>query len=281
MKPNSITLFAFLFPKSQPTNTMNTPTLALAAVLTSTSFTIAGTAVTTSPIVTPPPAPSQGDWAFELSPYIWAAFVDADMGLPWNGPGLSPSTRELDTKITGAFMIAGKARYRSFGVFGDFNWLRLDTETERTGLLYSGADLKTDYIYATAGFSYTLPLDGCFQIDLLAGACLWNIDSDFTLHPGILAGRESGNSATTVLPLLGVDMRYDLNPKWQLLGRATVSGDADDNSQWDLYAGVGYQFTDWCLGTLGYRYFSEEFDKSNLNASLDAHGMQIGVTFRF
>ncbi len=59
------------------------------------------------------------------------------------------------------------------------NWLRLDTETVRTGRLYSGADLTTDYIYATAGFSYTLPLDGCFQMDLLAGACLWNIDVEF------------------------------------------------------------------------------------------------------
>lgn len=59
------------------------------------------------------------------------------------------------------------------------NWLRLDTETVRTGRLYSGADLTTDYIHATAGFSYTLPLDGCFQMDLLAGVCLWNIDVEF------------------------------------------------------------------------------------------------------
>ena len=260
---------------------MNTPTLALAAALASTSFAIAGTAVTTPPIVTQPPPPSQDDWAFEISPYIWAASVDADMGLPWNGPGLSPSTQELDTKITGAFMIEGKAKYRSFGVFGDFNWLRLDTETVRTGLLYSGADLKTDYIYATAGFSYTLPLDGCFQMDLLAGACLWNIDSEFTLRPGLLAGYDSSRSETTVFPLLGVDMRYELSPKWQLQGKATVSGDADDNSQWDLYAGVGYRFTDWCVGTLGYRYLSEDFDKGDLNANLDAHGVQLGVTFRF
>jgi len=260
---------------------MNTPTLALAAALASTSFTIAGTAVMTSPVVTPPPAVPEDEWSFELSPYIWAAFVDADLGLPWDGPNLAPSSQRLDTKITGAFMIEGKAKYRSFGVFGDFNWLRLDTETVRTGLLYSGADLKTDYIYATAGFSYTLPLDGCFQMDLLAGACLWNIDSEFTLRPGLLAGYDSSRSATTVFPLLGVDMRYELSPKWQLQGKATVSGDADTNRQWDLYAGVGYQFCDWCVGSLGYRYLSEEFEKDNHTANLDAHGVQLGVTFKF
>ena len=61
-------------------------------------------------------------------PYIWAAYMDAETGLPWNGPNLSTTDQHLDTKTTGAFMIEDKAKYRSFVVFGDFNWLRLDTK---------------------------------------------------------------------------------------------------------------------------------------------------------
>ncbi len=255
--------------------------LTLAAILASAPGLFAGSSASTPPMLAPPTAAPQDDWSFELSPYIWAAWLTSDSNLPWDGPGLPSSAQRLDRKITGAFMLEGKARYHSFGVFGEFNWLQMDTETRRSGPLYSGAKVKTDYIYSKAGFSYELPLEGAFHMDLLAGASLWNISEDFELKAGILPGYTSKDSATAVRPLVGTDLSYDLSAQWQLLARGTVSGDANSNTQWDLYAGVGYQFNCWCVGTLGYRYLSEKFDEHRITVDTTLQGPQLGVTFKF
>ncbi len=255
--------------------------LTLAAILVSTPCSFAGSSASTQPMVVPPPAATQDAWSFEASPYVWLAWLDTEASLPWAGPGLPDTAQSLDRKITGAFMLEGKAHYHSFGAFGQFNWLQMDSETSRQGLLYSGAKVKTDYIYSTAGFSYELPLEGAFHMDLLAGASLWNISTDFELKAGLLPGYSSRNSGTTVRPLVGTDMRYDLNPQWQLLARGTVSGSASENTQWDLYGGVGYQFTDWCVGTLGYRYLTEKFDQNRITVDTTVQGPQLGVTFKF
>lgn len=255
--------------------------IAIAALCCTASQLWAGTTPPATDLIPSAPAATADDWTFEFSPYLWAAFVDLETNLPWSGPGLPPSSHKPDTEITGAFMFEAKARRGAFGVFADFNWLQLDTDANRPGPLYSGADLQTDWIYTTAGFSYALPLHGDLHVELQAGARLWHIASDFTMKPGLLAGHHSSDSETTVCPLLGVDLRYDLSPKWQLLGRGTLSGDADANSQWDLYAGVGYRFNSWCDATIGYRYMRDNGDNRQLIEEISAHGVQAGLTFRF
>ena len=82
-------------------------------------------------------------------------------------------------------------------------------------------------------------------------------------------------------PLVGVNLRYDLTKHWLLLARGTVGGFIDSNIQFDLFAGVGYQFTDWCMATIGYRYLHEEFSRNDF--TLDAHlnGFLLGFAFHF
>jgi opacity protein-like surface antigen len=220
-------------------------------------------------------------WSFEIAPYLWVANVEAETSLPQIGSGASPMVQEFDTSLSGGFMLAAQARYRSVGVLADFNWLRLDTESLNPGTLYSVVDLRSDYIYSTAALTYTLPLQGRFHAEVLAGASIWSIAMDFDLKSGVLPGFESSESETWVNPLVGVNLRYDLTRQWFLLTRGTVGGFIDSGSQWDLFGGVGYQFSDWCAATIGYRYLREEFEGDDFTFNAQAHGGLLGVVFRF
>src|SRR5438034_1919662 len=67
------------------------------------------------------------DWSFDVNPYLWAASVAAETSLPSTPPGVD----QFETKISAGAMLAAEARYRSFGLFVDFVWVR--SEERRVG----------------------------------------------------------------------------------------------------------------------------------------------------
>ena len=226
------------------------------------------------------PVTAEDKWSFDVAPYLWVASVDAETSLPPIGP-TTPPVQKFDTRISGGFMLAAQAHYRAVGILADFNWLQLNTESVNPGPLLSGVNLRTDYIYATAALTYALPLHGKFHAEVLAGARLWNVASDMELTVGGLTALASSHSQTWVSPLIGMDLRYDLTQHWLLLGRGTVGGFSSSSVQWDVFGGVGYQFSDWCLATLGYRYLHEEYTKDRFTFNADAQGFLLGVGFKF
>ena len=231
------------------------------------------------------------NWSFSIAPYLWIASLSAEASVPTVGStpasgvqnlsGKASNVQEFDTKISGGAMVAAAAHYRSFGLLVDFNWLRLDTESVNPGTLYSSVNLRSDFIYSTAALSYELPLRGKFHAELLAGVRIWNVSTDLAATSGDLPGFESSHSQTWVSGLMGVNLRYDITHHWMLLGRGTVGGFSNSSIQWDLFGGVGYNFTDWCALTLGYRYLHEDYTKGDFTFNAKAHGALLGVVFSF
>ena len=237
-------------------------------------------------------AEETNNWSFEIAPYLWVAGLSAEASLPQPaavtlpeaqglGAAAAASVQEFDTRLSGGLMLAAQARYRSVGLFMDFNWLRLDTESLNPGTLYSGVHLRSDYIYATAALTYELPLRGRFHAEVEAGARLWSVGTDFQAQTGDLPGFQSSQNETWVSGLIGLNLRYDLSRHWYLATRGTVGGFTESNVQWDLFGGVGYQFNRCCSVVLGYRYLHEEHNQDNFTFNADAHGCLLGFGFRF
>jgi hypothetical protein len=163
------------------------------------------------------------------------------------------------------FDAGGEVQYRSVGVLAAFNWLQLDTKSVNSGPLDTSVNLKSDYIYSTAALTYSLPLEGKFHAEVLAGARIWNVSSDFTFNGVRDRSLDSSNSKTWVDPILGANLRYDLTRHWLLLVRGTVGGFANNDLGYDVFAGPGYQFASWGLVTVGYRYLHQEYSHSDFN----------------
>jgi opacity protein-like surface antigen len=251
-------------------------------------------AVTLATVLLPPAsrADETNEWSFAVAPYLWLASLGAEASVPEIGSSASPglqglgtgvprSVQEFDTRISGGFMLEAQARYRSVGLLVDFNWLRLNTESLNPGTLYSGVNLRSDYIYSTVALTYALPLRGKFHAEVEAGARIWSISTDFEAESGSLPGFQSSNNETWVSGLIGANLRYDLTRHWVLIARGTVGGLSNSSVQWDVFGGVGYQFNDWCMATLGYRYLHEDYSKDNFTFNAEAHGALLGVVFRF
>ena len=227
----------------------------------------------------------QDNWKFQIAPYLWVAHVDASTSLPQVDGSSSANPQRFDTHFAGGLEMAAAVQYRSVGVMADFNWLRLDTKSANTGPLNTSVNLKSDYIYSTAAATYALPvesiLDGKFHAEVFAGARIWSVSSDFTFNGLRDRSLDASNSKTWVDPVVGAKLRYDFTRHWLFLVRGDVGGFANDDLGYDVFAGPGYQFTDWFMLTLGYRYLHQEYSHNDFSFNANAHGFLLGAVFQF
>ena len=230
------------------------------------------------PLVTGRLVAAERDWSFDVSPYLWVANVGVETSLPSTPSGVD----RFETKISAGAMFAAQVRYRSFGLFVDFAWLRLDTEAINPGPAFSTGDLQSDFIHTTAALTYSLPLRGKFHTDVLAGARLWYVSEDLEYSSGALPGFSRSGDKTWVDPVIGADMRYDLSRRWSLEAKGTVGGfGVASDIAWEAFCGASYRFNDCCSLTFGYRYLHEEYSRGGFALNLDTHGFLLGVGFHF
>jgi opacity protein-like surface antigen len=221
-------------------------------------------------------------WSFNVTPYLWVAGVEAETSLPDVPPSTPPEATLFETRIAGGAMLAAQVRYRSVGLWMDFAWLRLDTEAASPGPAFSGVGLQSDFIHTTAALSYRLPLKGKFHADVLAGARLWYVSEEITATGGALPGFNAGGDQTWVDPIVGADLRYDLNDRWSLIAKGTAGGfGAAADIGWEALGAVSYRCSDWCSVALGYRYLHEDYARENVTFNTDIHGFILGVGFHF
>jgi opacity protein-like surface antigen len=224
-------------------------------------------------------------WSFDLVPYVWVANLNVSTSVP----DVQSSTKsslgggtEFDTRITGGAMVAAAARYRSVGLLVDFAWLRLNTDALSPGPLYSHGELTSDFFHTTAALTYRLPFEGKFHADLQAGLRAWHVNEDLDFGTGLLPGFEASGKKSWVDPIVGTDLRYDLSDRWFVTMKGNVGGfGVSSEMAYDVFAGVGFHFTDWFSTTLGYRYLYENYDRDHFKFDLKAQGFLLGFGFHF
>ena len=228
----------------------------------------------------PASAPAS-DWSFSVSPYIWIAGLEIDTTLDRSPPSTPPEASRFETKITGGALLAAQARYKDVGLWVDFVWLRTSTEGTQPGPAFSGTELEFNIYHSTFALSYRLQPMGDLHVELIAGARLWSVNEDLTVKSGRLPGFTSSSDNTWTDPVIGLDLRYDLSPKWTLLTKGTISVAADNSEGWEVMGGVAYHFGKSWSGALGYRFLHEEFSKGRFKFSTDISGLILGASFRF
>lgn len=223
-------------------------------------------------------AAAEGDWSFDVTPYLWVASVKAETSLPPATPGV----QRFDSRISAGAMLAAQARYQSVGVLVDFAWLRLDTASVNPGPAFSAVELGSSFIHSTAALTYQLPLEGKFHVDLLAGARVWHVANDFQATAGLLPGFRASSDRTWIDPMIGLDSSYDLSDRWALDLKGMVGGfGVSADLAAEVFAGVSYRINDWCSATTGYRYLHEDYSHNGFGFNVDAQGFLVALGFHF
>jgi hypothetical protein len=221
-------------------------------------------------------------WSFEVTPYLWLAGIQTDTSLPDVPPTTPPETTRFETRIAGGAMLAAQVRYRSVGLWFDFAWLRLDTGATSPGPAFSSVALRSDFIHSTAALSYRLPLPGRFHADLLAGARLWYVNEEIQAAGNLLPAFNASGDHTWADPIVGADLRFDLNQRWSLIAKGTAGGfGAASDLGWEVMGGLSYRCSELCSVSLGYRYLHEDYNRDHFTLNTDLQGFILGVGFHF
>jgi len=236
-------------------------------------------------------------WHYEFTIYGWFPSIDGSLKYsvpPGSGSNVTVDTSDILDSLNFVFMgtfVAQKSKL-SFGA--DVLYMDLSNSTSTTvnvgpgpgpGVPVSataGLDLKSWVVTGIVGYDVaqsnknrTAVIGGFRYLDLSA-------DTDITVNgplpptppPAYVSG---SNDFWDVI--VGFRGAFMLNEKWYFPYYADI-GSGQSNLTWQLYAGIGYNFS-WGNIRLGYRYLEYDQDDDKFVQDLKFYGPVAGIGFRF
>jgi hypothetical protein len=136
-------------------------------------------------------AGTPGGWHFAVTPYIWFASLNGDVATISGLPPVSVDA-DFDDIIENAdlaFMVAAEARRGGFGIITDLNYLSLSTDGDTPGPLFAGAQVEEQTFFANVGGFYRGVAGDRLNVDVLAGARIWYVNTEIDLRAGLRPAR--------------------------------------------------------------------------------------------
>ena len=231
------------------------------------------------------PAWAESPLSIKLTAYLWAASMSGNVGVR----GLPPA--EIDVDFDEIFksidwfpppmMLAGEVRYDRFAFLSDFIYLGVEADGASPGPLPLTAEAKLETLILTVGGSYRVVQTNSVNLELLAGARLWMLDSNLTLS-GPLATRQAGNGENWIDPIVGMAGQIKLGGGFAIKAEGDVGGfGVGADLDWQVLGAIQYQLNESVTLEAGYRYLSVDFDDGDFLYDVAMQGPIIGGSIRF
>lgn len=223
-------------------------------------------------------------WSIAFAPYGWAAGIDgnvASFGLP--AASIDASFSDILDHLDFGAMVVGEVRYDQYGLFTDFAYVRISgsTGTPR-GVIASNISLDAETVMFTAAPQVRVLQNERASVDLMAGLRVWSVDTRLSLSGGLLDGRSASDGDTWVDPLIGAKGRFNLTQNLFVSGWGMVGGfGAASDVMWDVWGGLGYEFTDRVSAVAGYRATGVDYSNDGFLYDVVQQGPVLGAVFRF
>lgn len=222
---------------------------------------------------------NEESWRFQLTPYVWMAGLAGDVRPLENAPTVSTSRSfsSILDDLDGAFFMTGTARQDRWVLFGDISWASLSQASTLPFGIVANSKLRQRFITAAAGYQVmTTPTQ---QLDLLAGARTWQIDTDINI-PAL--GIDVAKTKQWVDPIVAARLRSHWAPNWSTLLHADIGGlEMSNKNTWQVVATLNYQFSDTLYLSGGYRHLSVKRDETDSLIDIEMGGPLAGITWRF
>ncbi|KQW72644.1 hypothetical protein [Ensifer sp. Root127] len=256
--------------------------LAAAVLITVVQASSANAADLQQPFIVPEAKAASEGWTFAASPYFWGAGISGDIGqfgLP--AVHLESDFGDILKDLDVGFMGIGEARYDRFSVFGDVIYTKVSSEAATPlGVVTRRVDTTSETFAGLIGVGYAVFQDGRSNVDVVTGVRVWHVSTELSFSGGLLGGISGRDSATWVDAIAGIRGRYFLTDHfyfsaWGLVG----AGQAD--LDWDLAAGVGYEFSDRISTIAGYRALGVDYNHDRFIFDAVQQGPILGLVVRF
>lgn len=171
----------------------------------------------------------------------WAAGISGDTGLFGLPPvHIDMSFGDILKELDFGTMAVGEARYDRYSIFTNIMYTKISSGrgTPR-GIIADNVDVSSETFAGLLAAGYSVLQNDRGNLDLVAGARVWNASTEISFSGGILDGVD--RSATRVDGLVGVRGKYSITDKVFFTGWGLVGGGGAD-IDWDVAGGIGYNF---------------------------------------
>lgn len=209
-----------------------------------------------------PAQPAAGEWAFTLTPFLWATGVEGDVGVrrvPDVGvdADFSDVWDVLDFALMGMF----EARKDRFGLLFDGLYAKVSDDADTPGPIFSDAEIEFSHQTYSVAAGYRV-IEKQTPVDVFAGVRYVHVKADVDLDAGLLPARSASRSEDWWDGFVGLRARVPVNDRWWLLFYGDVGAGGSDLT-WQAIGGVGYRISDRFDLQFGYRHFSFDYDEGS------------------
>jgi len=218
-----------------------------------------------------------------VTTYLWATGQEGKVAtLPPAEPAeLDISFSDVLEDLELTLMGIVEARKGKIGIFGEVFFVSVSSDIETGGIFYSGGDYDQDLWGISLGVSYALIQNNESLLEVVVGARFWDLDNELKLDAGFLPAAKVSESESWSDAFVGLRGRSGLGEAWYLTGWGMIAVAGDSDSLWDVYAGVGYEYSDSISLTFGYRHQEIDYENGDFLYDIEMSGPVTGLNFRF
>lgn len=241
------------------------------------------TVKSTSSLETPiPQTVDQDKWQFQFSPYFWLAGLHGTGGVGNRTTTVDESFSDVFDALNFAFMGTFEARKGRFISLTDLQYVSVSDEKATPGPLFSTVDagFKTFVFDQEVGYRLYDDPDKGAAIDVVGGARVWRVKTDFEFGAGILPATRIEGSRSWVDAVGGLRGKMALSQKVFLTGKFDLGG-GGSNFTWQVFAGGGYNINSKIALIFGYRVLDVDYNKDNFVYDMNQRGPIVGLGFKF
>ena len=229
-----------------------------------------------------PQAVDADDWQFQVTPYFWLAGLHGTGGTSARTADVDLSFGDVFDALNFFFMTTFEARKGKFISLTDVEYVSVSDDRATPGPLFSTVDagFKTFIFDQEVGYRLLENSEKGASLDVLGGARVWRVKTDFEFGAGILPATRIEGSRSWVDAVGGLRGKMDLSQKLFLTGKFDLGGGGSDFT-WQVFAGGGYNLNPKIALIFGYRVLDVEYNKNNFVYDMNQRGPIVGVGFRF
>lgn len=245
--------------------------------------TIAAKATTSSKTAPQVPQAVDSDkWQFQFSPYFWMAGLHGTGGTAARTTSVDESFSDVFDALNFAFMATFEARKGKFISLTDVEYVSVSDEKATPGPLFSTVDagFKVFIFDQEVGYRLYENPDSGASVDVLGGARVWRVKTDFEFSAGILPAVRLEASRSWVDAVGGLRGKAPLSEKFFVTGKFDLGG-GGSKFTWQVFGGGGYSLNQSVALIFGYRVLDVNYDKNNFVYDMNQRGPVLGVGFKF
>lgn len=245
---------------------------------------LTGAALAADPAAPPPDAPPESGWTFTVAPYFWMAGMKGTIG-QFGAPSVDvdASFSDIIKNFDIGGMAVAEAHNGRFGVAFDFQYTKLSADGKtRFGAVADRIEVTSETLTALIAGEYRVVDTGTANVDLMAGARIWSVDTDIDPRGGPGDPLYFSDGDSWVDPIVGVRGRVNMSERAYLTGWGMIGGfGAASDITWDVMAAIGYEVSDRVAIIGGYRALSVDYSNDDFLFDVVQHGPILGARIAF